>query len=67
LAGAGLGLILSFALSRVLRSLLYDVNPTDPTTFVIAGLLMCGTALVACLIPAYRAARVDPMAALRYE
>ena len=67
LAGAVLGLILSFALTRVLRSLLYDVNPTDPATFAIAGLLMCGTALVACLIPAHRAARVDPMAALRYE
>jgi putative ABC transport system permease protein len=67
LAGAGLGLILSFALTRVLRSLLYDVNPTDPATFGIAGVLMCGTALVACLIPAHRAARVDPIAALRYE
>jgi len=66
-SGVCLGLLLAFMLTRVLRSLLYDVNPTDPRIFGLAGLLMCCTALVACLIPARRAASVNPMAALRYE
>jgi ABC-type antimicrobial peptide transport system permease subunit len=66
-SGVCLGLLLAFMLTRVLRSLLYEVNPTDPRIFGLAGLLMCCTALVACLIPARRAAGVDPMAALRYE
>ena len=67
LAGLVLGLVLAFVLTRVLSSLLYEVSPVDPITFAIAGLLMCATALVACFIPARRAASVEPMSALRDE
>jgi predicted permease len=62
-AGAAGGL----ALTRVLSSLLYDVKPTDWPTYLFVALLLAGVALLASYIPAWRAARVDPMEALRYE
>jgi putative ABC transport system permease protein len=67
LAGVALGLLVALALTRVLRSLLYDVKPTDPLTFVAVSLLLILIALIACWLPARRAARVHPMEALRYE
>jgi predicted permease len=67
LAGCVLGVVLAVALTRIVSSLLYGVTPTDPLTFVLTVLLLGGVALVSCWLPARRAARIDPMVALRYE
>ena len=67
LVGLALGLFGAFWLSRVLRGLLYGVSPTDPLTFGGVSLVLLAVALFACLIPARRATRVDPIVALRTE
>jgi predicted permease len=67
LTGAFIGLLGSFALTRVLTSVLFKVEPTDPLTLVTVTLSLCVVALLACYIPARRATKVDPMEALRYE
>jgi predicted permease len=67
LIGIAIGLAGSLALSRVIASLLFGVTATDPLTFAAVILLLVAAAMLACYIPARRAARVDPMVALRYE
>jgi putative ABC transport system permease protein len=67
LIGMALGVLGSFALTRVMKSLLFGVGPTDPVTFAVVPLLLAVVAFVACYIPARRATRVDPLIALRCE
>ena len=67
LSGVGLGIAGVWALTRFLSTVLYGVKPTDPATFVVVSFILTSAACLATYIPARRAARVDPMVALRYE
>jgi putative ABC transport system permease protein len=67
LLGVIFGLAGSFVLTRLMSSLLFGVQPADPLTFVAVSMLLTGVALLACWIPARRAAKTDPLVALRYE
>ena len=67
LTGVGVGLVTAFALTRVITSQLYEVRATDPVTFVSVASLLIAVALVANLVPALRATRVDPAVVLREE
>ena len=67
LAGVGFGIISSLALTRLMTALLYGISAADPLTLIAVTVLLVIVTLVACWIPARRATRVDPMAALRFE
>jgi len=67
LLGVAVGMAGALALGRLLSSLLYSVKPTDPVTFLAVATLLLASALLASIIPAYRATKVDPLVALRYE
>jgi putative ABC transport system permease protein len=66
-SGVIAGIALAVVLSRVLRTFLFAVQPSDPTTLIVVGGLFVGVALLACWVPVRRAAKVDPLEALRYE
>jgi putative ABC transport system permease protein len=65
--GIGVGTAASAAASRAMRSVLFEVSPADPLTYVAVVALFAGVAAVACVLPARRALRVDPLVALRAE
>ena len=67
LVGIAIGIVASFALTRLMKSLLFSVSATDPITFVAVSILLLVVAVAACYIPARRAMRVDPMVALRHD
>jgi predicted permease len=65
--GAIIGLVIALTMARVLRSLIYNVSPADPMTFISVAILVIAIAMLACYLPALRAARANPMDALRAE
>src|ERR1044071_2580850 len=67
LLGIVLGLVGAVGLTRLMRSMLYGVKPTDPLTFIGVAALLCAVAMLACYVPARRAMKVDPMEALRHQ
>jgi len=66
-AGVALGVVAALSLTRLLGSLLYSVGPRDPTTFIVAPLLLVAAAVIACALPARRASRLDPVETIRAD
>ncbi len=67
LIGVAIGLVSALALTTLISSLLFEVNATDPATYLVVAILLIGVALLACYLPARKATKVDPMTALRTE
>jgi ABC-type antimicrobial peptide transport system permease subunit len=67
LTGLAIGILGALTLAKVVQTLLFGVKPTDPVTYVGVGLMILVVALIACLVPANRAMRVDPLVAIRNE
>ncbi len=67
LTGIVVGLLAAIGLTRLLQTLLFEISPTDPITLGAVGLVLVSAAVISCLIPARRAAKTDPLAALRFE
>ena len=67
LVGAGVGIVAAMGVTRFMKTMLYDVHPSDPATIIGVSVLLTVVALAACYVPARRAMRTDPMNALRYE
>jgi putative ABC transport system permease protein len=67
LTGLAIGIVAAIGLSRYLSGFLYEIKPTDAVTYLAVAALLGGVAMFACYLPARRAARVDPMVALRHE
>jgi len=67
IAGSALGVVAALVATRALTTVLYDVSAGDPGTLVLATLALLGVALVACWLPARRAAAIDPLEAIRHE
>ena len=67
LPGVGIGVVVALGLTRLMASLLFGVKPTDVVTFASVAALLCAIALLACYLPARRAAKLDPVQALRSE
>ena len=65
--GTGIGVIASLAMARVLKTLIFQVSPTDPAIYSAVILIVLAVAMLACYVPARRATRADPMSALRAE
>jgi ABC-type antimicrobial peptide transport system permease subunit len=67
LLGLAIGSVAALALTRMLATFLFDVEPTDPLTFLAVSVVLAATAMIACLVPAWRVTSIDPMMALRSE